>query len=65
MCQAIIRITSKSLEGVNNVALLRKIKDDIALFIQTMEVRHPVAGFAFPLLTVQWQGLGLFRLHGE
>ncbi|KAL2123389.1 hypothetical protein VTJ04DRAFT_3844 [Mycothermus thermophilus] len=37
MCQAIIRITTKSLEGVTNAELLLKIKEDIALFIQTME----------------------------
>ncbi|KAL2188254.1 exocyst complex subunit Sec15-like protein [Thermothelomyces heterothallicus CBS 203.75] len=37
MCQAIIRITSKSLEGVSNADLLLKVKEDIALFIQTME----------------------------
>ncbi|KAK4039922.1 exocyst complex subunit Sec15-like-domain-containing protein [Parachaetomium inaequale] len=37
MCQATIRITSRSLEGVTNADLLLNIKDDIALFIQTME----------------------------
>ncbi|EAQ91433.1 hypothetical protein CHGG_03368 [Chaetomium globosum CBS 148.51] len=37
MCQAVIRITSRSLEGVNNEELLKHIKEDIALFIQTME----------------------------
>ncbi|KAK4155201.1 exocyst complex subunit Sec15-like-domain-containing protein [Chaetomidium leptoderma] len=37
MCQATIRITSKSLDGVTNAELLLKIKEDIAMFIQTME----------------------------
>ena len=38
MCQATIRIASRSLEGVTNAELLLNVKDDIALFIQTMEV---------------------------
>ncbi|KAK4123255.1 exocyst complex subunit Sec15-like protein [Parathielavia appendiculata] len=37
MCQAIVRISSRSLEGVGNPELLLKVKDDLALFIQTME----------------------------
>ncbi|KAK3997266.1 putative exocyst complex component sec15 [Cladorrhinum sp. PSN332] len=37
MCQTSIRVISKSLQEVNNVDLLVKIKEDIALFIQTME----------------------------
>lgn len=38
MCQAAIRIVSKSLDGVTNAELLLKIKEDVALFVQTMEV---------------------------
>ncbi|KAL2017298.1 hypothetical protein VTK56DRAFT_2321 [Thermocarpiscus australiensis] len=37
MCQAAIRIISKSLDEVNNAALLVRIKENVALFIQTME----------------------------
>ncbi|KAK4462495.1 putative exocyst complex component sec15 [Cladorrhinum samala] len=37
MCQTAIRVISKSLQEVNNVDLLVKIKEDVALFIQTME----------------------------
>lgn len=40
MCQTAIRVISKSLQEVNNVDLLVKIKEDVALFIQTMEVRR-------------------------
>lgn len=47
MCQAIIRIASKSLEGVSNAKLLLKIEEDMALFIQTMEVRLTVVRNAF------------------
>lgn len=45
MCQAAIRITSKSLDGLNNPKLLVQIKEDIALFIQTMEVSLSAVGF--------------------
>ncbi|KAJ4304024.1 Rab GTPase-binding exocyst subunit S15 [Collariella sp. IMI 366227] len=37
MCQATIRTVSRSLDGIDNAELLRKIKEDIALFIETME----------------------------
>ncbi|KXX78657.1 Exocyst complex component sec15 [Madurella mycetomatis] len=37
MCQAAIRVISKSLDGVTNAELLVRIKEEIALFIQTME----------------------------
>lgn len=48
MCQAIIRITTKSLEGVTNAELLLKIKEDIALFIQTMEVGFARDSMLYP-----------------
>lgn len=37
MCQAVIRIVTKSVDNIGNAELFRKVKDDIALFIQTME----------------------------
>lgn len=42
MCQAAIRIVSRSLDGVTSAELLKDVKNDIALFIQTMEVSSPV-----------------------
>jgi hypothetical protein len=62
MCQATIRITSRSLDGVTNAKLLLDIKDAIALFIQTMEVSFPLCKYASHPLTTP-SGLGLFRLH--
>jgi hypothetical protein len=62
MCQATIRITSRSLDRVTNADLLLQIKDAIALFIQTMEVSFPLRKHASYLLTMPL-GLGLFRLH--
>jgi hypothetical protein len=62
MCQATIRITSRSLDRVTNAELLLQIKDAIALFIQTMEVSFPFWKYASHLLTMP-PGLGLFRLH--
>jgi hypothetical protein len=41
MCQAAIRVISKSLHCVSDPNLLVKIKEDVALFIQTMEVSDP------------------------
>lgn len=64
MCQATIRIISRSLEGITNAELLLEIKDDLALFIQTMEVRIHVAQLASLLLTTGI-GLGLFRLNSQ
>lgn len=42
MCETAIRIISKSLHEVNDPQLLFAIKEDIALFMQTMEVRLSV-----------------------
>lgn len=38
MCQTAIRVIAKSLQEVNDADLLVKIKMNIALFIETMEV---------------------------
>jgi hypothetical protein len=52
------------LEGVYNGDLLVRIKEDIALFIQTMEVSHPVASHALLFLTMH-SGLGIFCFSSE
>ncbi len=58
MCQAVIRIISKSVDNITNAELFRKVKDDIALFIQTMEASSPhKLPAAFPFLTMT-QGWG-------
>ncbi len=49
MCQAAIRIVSRSLDGVGDAELLLKVKDDIALFIQTMEVSGTIQSCNEPL----------------
>ncbi|KAK4238587.1 exocyst complex subunit Sec15-like-domain-containing protein [Achaetomium macrosporum] len=59
MCQAAIRIISRSLDGVNNADLLLKIKEDIALFIQTME------GWGYSASLVNNFQLVLFHKHAE
>lgn len=43
MCQAAIRVISRSLNGVTDPKLLFLIKEDVALFIQTMEVSAPAS----------------------
>ncbi|KAL2200886.1 exocyst complex subunit Sec15-like-domain-containing protein [Corynascus similis CBS 632.67] len=59
MCQAIIRIASKSLEGVSNAKLLLKIEEDMALFIQTME------GWGYSASMLNNFQLVLFRKYAE
>ncbi|KAL2270449.1 hypothetical protein VTJ83DRAFT_2633 [Remersonia thermophila] len=59
MCQAIIRIISKSLEAVTTAELLKKIKEDIALFIQTME------GWGYSASAVNNFQLVLFNKYAE
>ncbi|KAK3302547.1 exocyst complex subunit Sec15-like-domain-containing protein [Chaetomium strumarium] len=59
MCQAAIRIISRSLDGVSNAELLLKIKEDIALFIQTME------GWGYSASLVNNFQLVLFHKHAE
>ncbi|AEO69002.1 uncharacterized protein THITE_59711 [Thermothielavioides terrestris NRRL 8126] len=59
MCQGAIRIISRSLDGVTNAELLLKIKEDIALFIQTME------GWGYSASVVNNFQLVLFHKHAE
>jgi HPt (histidine-containing phosphotransfer) domain-containing protein len=59
MCQAAIRITSRSLESVDNGELLVQIKEDIALFIQTME------GWGYSASLVNNFQLVLFHKYAE
>ncbi len=49
MCQAAIRIVSRSLDSVGNAKLVLTVKDDIALFIQTMEVCGTIQTWNEPL----------------
>lgn len=38
MCHTAVSLTTRALSDVNNAEALRKVKDVMALFIQTMEV---------------------------
>ncbi|KAK4169224.1 putative exocyst complex component sec15 [Cladorrhinum sp. PSN259] len=59
MCQTSIRVISKSLQEVNNVDLLVNIKEDIALFIQTME------GWGYSISMLNNFQLTLFYKYAE
>ncbi|KAL2262380.1 hypothetical protein VTK26DRAFT_1513 [Humicola hyalothermophila] len=59
MCQAAIRVISKSLDGVDNPPLLVQIKEVIALFIQTME------GWGYSASLVNNFQLVLFHKYAE
>ncbi|KAK4135487.1 exocyst complex subunit Sec15-like protein [Trichocladium antarcticum] len=59
MCQAAIRVISRSLNGVTDPKLLFLIKEDVALFIQTME------GWHYSATTVNNFQLVLFHKHAE
>ncbi|KAG7290987.1 hypothetical protein NEMBOFW57_000994 [Staphylotrichum longicolle] len=59
MCQAAIRIVSRSLDGVYNAELVLKSKDVFALFIQTME------GWGYSASMVNNFQLVLFHKYAE
>ncbi|KAK4188697.1 putative exocyst complex component sec15 [Podospora australis] len=59
MCQTAIRAITRSLEDVSNADLLVKIKEDIALFIQTME------GWGYSVTMMNNFQLTLFYKYAE